>query len=226
MTRLVLLFLFTFCKFPEWPPDPTLQTTSRTSQTAIPIVQTNIFPNNIGDHWTYRFRGFSLKTGSTDSITVEIIGQIPLPDGTQANIWVYHYPDAVDTNYVVSGDKTIKIYNKYYNYCNPCNGIMPLEKFRYNIPLDTGRSWLTNGPYGDTIKVIAISSLTVSAAVFPNTFLIINQPGKSRFTGNFRRKDSIWFTPYIGVTKRKQQDYELKPAPGNGVWELSDYTLK
>ena len=93
-----------------------------------------IFPNEVGNHWAYRLKGYGSSADSIDSINVDIIGQILLPDGRYAKIWIYRYPNGVDTNYVVSDAETIKIYYEYYNYCNPCSGIMPREKFKYCLP--------------------------------------------------------------------------------------------
>ncbi|HWK04536.1 MAG TPA: hypothetical protein VNS58_12940 [Puia sp.] len=214
--KFISLLLFTFFFFP-YGKRPAISTLKR---------QAEVFPNEVGDHWTYQFRGYGSSADKIDSINVDIIGQILLPDGGHARIWLYRYPNGVDTNYVVSDEKMVKIYYGYYNYCNPCTGIMPREKFKYSFPLEMGKSWITGDQYGDTIKAISKSSVTVPAGTFLNTSLLINLPGKSKFIGNFHRKDSIWYTPYIGVIKRRQNEFDLRPMPGNGIWELSGYSLK
>jgi hypothetical protein len=186
-----------------------------------------VFPNKVGDHWAYKFNGYGTsENNSNDSISIDVIGQLFLPDGQKAGIWLFSFPNGTDTNYVESKKDTIIFFNKYSNYCDSCAGMMPVEKVRYVFPLHTNNAWVSNYDFADTIKVLSVSTLSVPYGDLPNTYQLTNMPNRSHFIGNFRRTDTIWITPHIGISKIVQREYQMAPVIGNGEWELLNCYLK
>jgi hypothetical protein len=91
---------------------------------------------------------------------------------------------------------------------------------QYRFPLTVGASWLGVYYFRDTTWVKSQTSITVPAGGFDNSFMLI----KRRTPGfNYYVYDSIWFTPAVGVIRRKNFEYSLGPLPFNGLWELTEY---
>jgi hypothetical protein len=177
------------------------------------------FPNRVGDHWRYK----RMEQGNKASyLDVDVIDSMELPNGEIAHIWVYHYPDGIDTNYVSSQKGEVKIYSSYFNYCNPCTGIMPLEKMKYVFPLSVGKTWTVDREYGDTIKVINQTELNINNISYPDTYILINNRNESVRIGNFLNRDTIFFTPYIGVVKFIKRDNYSGSLYQNGTWALEE----
>jgi hypothetical protein len=180
------------------------------------------FPNQVGDHWVYKYSPITKPETDTATINVDIIGQITLPDGESANIWTTKYSNGpyVDTSLVVSAASAVKIY--YNNICKICAVQMPDERRRYDLPLTVGNKWFTT-IWHDTTRVLAELNLQVPAGVFNNTFELSKTLGP---VTNAWDLDTIYLTPNIGMTRFIQQEFSLGPFPGNGIWELADYKLK
>lgn len=174
------------------------------------------FPNTVGNHWRYQY---TVSGQPSSYIDVNIIGQATLPDGQNAKIWVYKILSYTDTAYVVSNGQTITFYNKP---CLTCTVKMPFERMRYILPMQTGNIWFTNAPYGDTTKVLTLSTLTIPAGVFENTYELSKKRGN---VTNSWTSNQIWFTPNVGLTKLIQGEFNLGPTIGNGLWELISYSL-
>jgi hypothetical protein len=175
------------------------------------------FPNRIGDHWRYRRMEQSNKASYLD---VDVIDSMKLPNGEIAHIWVYHYPDGTDTNYVNSQNGEVKIYSSYFNYCNPCTGIMPLEKMEFSFPLSVGKTWFVDREFGDTIKVIGHIDLKLNNKSYSDTYILTSKRNKSVRIGNYLNRDTIFFTPYVGVTKYIKRDNRSGSLYQNGTWVL------
>gem|GEM_PF-2068111 len=182
------------------------------------------FPNQVGDHWVYKYSPSGSPAADTGTIQVDIVGQTLLPDGEPAKIWVTKYsnaPNYPDTTLVVDSASTVKIY--FNNICPNCTNKMPDEWKRYNFPLQVSDEWPYAGYYHDTTKVLAELNLQVPAGNFPNTFQLSRTVG---YATNSYIKDTIFITPAVGVTKCFQKEFNLGPVPGNGLWELASYQLK
>jgi hypothetical protein len=185
-------------------------------------VSSAAFPNQIGDHWVYKYSPSGNPAADTGTVQVDIVGQITLPDGEMAKIWVMNYsnfPDYSDTSLVVDSASTVKIY--FNNICPFCTNKMPAERRRYNFPLQVSDEWIYN--LNDTTRVLDELSLQVPAGNFPNTFQLSKTVGYA--TESFTR-DTIFITSAVGITKYFQDEFNQGPLPGNGFWELSSYQLK
>ncbi len=183
-----------------------------------------VFPNQIGDHWVYKYSPSGSPAADTGTIQVDIIGQTILPDGETAKIWVTKYsndPGYPDTSLVVDSASTVKIY--FNEICPNCTGQMP-ERARYNFPLQVSDEWIGQNYY-DTTKVLdeLNTSRYPPAGTFPNTFQLSRTAGPA--TNSYVR-DTIFITPAVGITKYIQKEFNLGPLPGNGLWELASYQLK
>lgn len=182
-----------------------------------------VFPNEVGDHWTYRFNGYG--SSGHDSIRVDIIGKLRLQNGENAKIWLYSFPNGTDTNYVATKKDTVIFFNKNAAGCDSCTTTLPTEKTRYIFPLRINKSWVAKIEYADTLKVISASTISVPCGNLPNTFMLVNMPNRSHFIGNFRKTDTTWITPHIGISKNFQREYQMGQALGNGTWELLSYNI-
>ena len=181
----------------------TLISTGLTAQ-----VQPKAFPNALNSHWRY------LKAGPKEQyLDVKIIGETRMENGQKAAVWVYNYPDETDTNYVIESDDNIKVIEA------PGNRL----KREINFPLYVGKSWASSSKYGDSTRVIGKTTLTTPAGNFPDTYILTNIPNTRYRVGNYRKIDTIWFTPDIGITKYSQNDFDGRPKLSNGIWLLSEY---
>ena len=182
------------------------------------------FPNQVGDHWVYKYSQSESPAAEIGTIQVDIVGQTILSDGEPAKIWVTKYsnvPNYPDTSLVVDSASTVKIY--FDNICPNCTNKMPSEWKRYNFPLQVSREWVYAAYYHDTTKVLDELSLQVPAGNFPNTFQLSRTVG---YVTNSYINDTIFITPAVGITKYFQNEFNQGPLPGNGLWELASYQLK
>jgi len=200
---IILLFLVSACKKKQEPASVMLPD----------------FPNEIGDHWRYRYQPFS---GPTYYLDVDIIGTRIMPDGQLAKIWLYNSTIyGSDTSFVVFDVQVAKFYGSIYSSIPPPY----YEIMHYSFPLQVGTFYAYPVPLylRDSSKVLGNSPLTVPAGTFNNTFKI----SKIRpYVVNTWTHDTIWFSPTVGMTKWVVAEYDLGPAGFNGIWELIEYSLK
>lgn len=71
--------------------------------------------------------------------------------------------------------------------------------------------------------VLTNSTITVPAGIFENTFELSKKRG---YVVNAWTNNQVWFTPYTGMTKLNQGEFNLGPVIGNGIWQLANYSLK
>ncbi len=181
-----------------------------------------IFPNQVGDHWTYIYRTSPAGT-DTSVVNVDIIGSTFLPDGELASIWVTRISNAPfyhDTSLVVANLFGVRIFNN--RICRTCLDKGPGELGRYALPLKVNNKWFTHFPSGDTTRVLSELSVQVPAGTFDHTFQVSRTIGYS--TNSFTN-DTMFITPHIGMTKFIKREFDLGTVPGDGIWELSDYHL-
>ncbi|HLX90034.1 MAG TPA: hypothetical protein VKR32_00035 [Puia sp.] len=186
----------------------------------------DIFPNHVGDRWTYANAGRKEFGDQVNWLIVEVIGSLRLPNGKIANIWLYKFPRGTDTTYVLSSGTKATVYfgNIATHPRDP--GEMPMEKWSYHFPLSASDFWVLDYPHGDTVKVQPRQEVLVPAGRFSNSYLLVNYTDQSVEIRNFRKVDSVWFTPGIGVTRFVQNEFNVRPALGNGNWELLNYQFK
>ena len=135
-------------------------------------------------------------------------------------IWVYKILSNTDTVIVTSNNDSVTVYE---NYCSTCPNSTLYTRMKYFLPLQTGIIWFSNFIWGDTTKVLNNNSLTVPAGTFTNTFELSKKIG---YVVNTKTNNEIWFTPNVGLTKLNQNEYNLGPVLGNGLWELDSYNVK
>jgi len=183
------------------------------------VTQKQYFPDQVGDNWTYRLSGMNDGT-----IEVIIVGGGKLPNGDSASLWqyTYHYTNqtSIDTVWVSITGNDVSIFDNP-RYTVP--GTMPFEKMHYNLPLIVGNSWHTNGMYGDTTKVLNKVNVNVPGGTFNDVFQLSKVRG---YIVNTWAKDTIYFKEQIGLVKFSQNEFDLGPVMGNGVWELESYHIQ
>lgn len=181
------------------------------------VFSSKTFPNDIGDHWRYKYT----YNGQNNSyIDVDIINQKTLPNGQSALVWVYKILSNTDTVLVTSNNDSTIIYE---NFCSTCPNPTLYVRMKYFFPLQTGNIWFGDFIWGDTTKVLNNNSLTVPAGTYTNTFELSKKIG---YVVNSVTKNEIWFTPNVGLTKLNQYELNLGPVLGNGLWELDNYLVK
>lgn len=191
--------------------------TSCNKSTSPNTPSSSIFPNNVGNHWHYKYTDNSQNISYID---VDIVGTRVLPNGQTAAVWVYKILSYTDTVIVTSNTDSTIIYE---NYCTTCPAQTLYAKMKYYFPMQTGNIWFSNVLWGDTTKIINNNSVTVPAGTFNNTFQISKKVG---YVVNTKTNNQIWFTQNVGITKLNQNEYNLGPVAGNGIWELESYTVK
>ncbi len=167
----------------------------------------SLFPNDVGDNWTYQ----SVSSPS-QTLMVQIVGNGTLPNGTGVKLWKYTYPAFIDSMWVAEVGDTVIFYTTSYT-----------EQRRLVFPLTVGKTWYTNAVYGDTTKVLAETTTTVPLGQYTDVFEVAQKVGP---VTNSSVNDTLWLEEHIGFVKLSQNEYNLGPEPGNGVWELTSYSLK
>lgn len=183
--------------------------------------QSQLFPNQIGDQWTYRLSDDIRQV--VDTVKVKIVGQGLLPNGDSAKIWTYSYQYGlktyVDTVWVSYIDSIARIYDRPSSYDVTR---MPYERLSYVFPLRVGNNWFTSVYYGDTTKILSEETVSVPTGIFTNVFQIAKVRG---YVTNSWTKDTIYYKEHVGLIKLKQNEYSLGPMLGNGLWELISYNV-
>lgn len=171
------------------------------------------FPNKIGDKWIYNvYDSVNIKM---DEVSVEITGTKTLPKGEVANIWIYKYPDKIDTNFVFQSGDTVRFVPALY--LNPNDYVV---KETYVIPLSVGNYW-TNLFLYDSIHVIKETQISVNNLQFDSTYFLIE---KGR-TFNYLIYAEEYFKPTIGMVQLSRYENNFF-IPENKVWYLKGYYLK
>lgn len=168
----------------------------------------NYFPNSIGNKFTYRV--VDSVSHKTYDVNVSVVGTTTLPNGKQATLWTYAYPNSMDTNYVFSNKDSAVFYDKSKT------AIVNL----YHFPLTIGAQWKYPyfGPY--VSSVISVSPLQTQSATFSSAYLIkeIDNSPNTYITKN------KWYVPMVGLVKMSIGGHD--PGSGfNQLWELRSYTL-
>jgi hypothetical protein len=147
-----------------------------------------------------------------------------MPDGQLAKVWVYNNTIyGSDTNFVVFDGQVAKFYGGIYPYPNPPSTYYEIMHFSFPLQVGTFYAYPVPGYYHDTSKVLNNSPLTVPAGTFNNTFKI----SKNRFgVPNTWTRDTIWFSPTVGITKWILNEWDSGPAALDGIWQLTEYSLK
>lgn len=177
-----------------------------------PIEFNKEFPNSIGTWWKYKV--YDSVTNTIDTITIKIVGNSRLNNGTNVKIWQINSLNSykpVDTNYVYSGSDGIKM---YYN--------KTLQSFykAYKFPLEVGNYWIGTQPK-DTSKVIGESNISVISGTFNDTYVIER---KIQYIPNGFLYEKEYFLPNVGVITRV---HELLSAEYySQYWELVAYSIK
>lgn len=171
------------------------------------------FPNKVGDKWIYNV--YDSVTAKMDEVSVEITGTTTLPKGEVANIWVYKYPDKIDTNFVFQSGDTVKFV--------PALNLNPNNYYvskKYIIPLTVGNFW-TNTFIYDTIHVIKQMKFTVNNLQFDSVYFMIEE-GQSV---NYYIYTEEYFKPLVGMIQLFKYEYDFF-IPEGKVWYLKQYYLK
>ncbi len=203
--NLIIAFtiLFASCHKTKMPPD-TLPPNVSASE---------YFPNKVGDKWIYNV--YDSVTAKMNEVFVEIIGTTTLPKGEVANIWIYKYPDKIDTNFVFQSGDTVRFV--------PALDLNPndyLVKETYVIPLLVGNYW-TNLFLYDSVHVTKETKISVNNLQFDSTYFLIE---KGR-TFNYLIYAEEYFKPTIGMVQLSRYENNFF-IPENKVWYLKQYHLK
>ncbi|MDE3184868.1 MAG: hypothetical protein KGM16_15765 [Bacteroidota bacterium] len=189
------------------------KTTTRPDTLPPNVSASEYFPNKRGDKWIYNV--YDSAISKMEEVSVEITGTATLPKGEIANIWVYKYPDKIDTNFVFQSGDTIRFV--------PASDLNPNDyvvKETYVIPLSVGNYW-TNLFLYDSVHVIKETQLSVNNLKFDNTYFLIE---KGR-TFNYLIYAEEYFKPTIGMVQLSKYENNFF-IPENKVWYLKGYYLK
>ncbi|HEX3384881.1 MAG TPA: hypothetical protein VHS53_06835 [Mucilaginibacter sp.] len=166
------------------------------------------FPNKAGNQYTYQVSDSIHNNIYT--VNVKIGAMSSLDNGTPATMWIYSYPDHIDTTYVTANQDSVVFYGNKQTSPVKIN-IINL----YHFPLTVGARWRTSFA-GDTSNVIGVSNVTIESKVYRNTYHISDY-GRSY---NYSISKGIWYTPDIGMVR---MDY--KTLGVNETWQLVNYVI-
>lgn len=183
------------------------------------INSTEIFPDKVGNSWTYNVHDTTIHFTSDSSfaeynLTVSIVDSIQLPGGINAHVWVYHYSGTTDTNYVIQKNDTIAFLNK---------GLGTIGQ--YIFPLVINNSWqYTPFPSStfDLATVVAQQDIVVNQQTFKNAFYVVAEGGYP--DAQYAVRD--WIVNNVGIVKRFYATDGLSGINHVEGWTLISYHLK
>jgi hypothetical protein len=187
--------------------------------------QPDIFPDKVGDTWTYlvndtTYTFSSSATISQYNLTISIVDSVLLPGALKANRWVYSYPGGTDTNYVYQHGDTIS----FAAYTSSSLLIVR----QYIIPLRLYSSWQYvesnfTGPL-HYVTVDSVSTIFIGGDRFENAYAIHGVPG---VPDNFFYVEE-WIADHVGVVKRyiNNRGYTIGPDQHKTSWSLVNYHLE
>lgn len=154
------------------------------------------FPNKIGTKWVYLENP---RLPSADSVTIEIIGQLVLPNKDTASVWRLtrrSNPDFDSLMYVTCIRDSVK----FYTDLNDINNTKKVF-IAYLLPFKIANHWDYRIPDKDSITDVAIvervEHIRVSGGIeYIGAFLIYRSiKSPKEYLGNV----NIYFVPYIGM---------------------------
>jgi hypothetical protein len=147
----------------------------------------DIFPNHVGDTWTYEIHDSTAAT--YDTVVVTIVGTDTIGTNLKVRIWQYQYLSRTDSMIVeISGD-TVNVYP-----ISPDIYQTPYE--RYIFPLHVG-DWWSSAILMDTTEVMGKGPVSTPAIDFDISYRIQR---RWFFMDNAGAVD-YWFAAYFGMVK-------------------------
>jgi hypothetical protein len=165
-----------------------------------------LFPNQVGNRWVYNVYDSGAVTSYDVTVTISSTTTIK---NKIVNIWIFKYPNKIDTNYVTVNSDTIIFFAR--------DKITVVDT--YVLPLAVGNKWVGEW-INDNYTVTQQSAVSVNGRSFQDSFNI----KENARSPNFIRIKDEWFTPFIGAVKRSRFEYDLAP-PTNRVWYLKSWNL-
>jgi len=173
-----------------------------------PPVNTNTFPNKVGDEWIYAIH--DSLTNNVDTMIVKIVGTT-VGNGKEFTIWARRSNMYNDTLYVIVDNNTV------YYYTDPYPNVVD---HKIEFPLEVGKYWINHDQISDSSVVKSLEPVTVPADNYPESYRIERNWGGFNVYGY----SITWFVDNVGIVKmnRRIQGFDrIKES-----WELLTYTLQ
>lgn len=181
----------------------------------------DIFPNKIGDTWTYHVVDTTYKSDNIDNVqeydmTVSVADSTVLPGGIKANIWIFESPSGRDTNYVFNSADTI-------NFA-VLRGTQVTFIRRYIVPLRLYDSWKYTSISLNEVAVDSVGDIVVNGNRFDNAFRISGSAGLPDAMFNIEE----WVVDNVGIVKRYYSNFHLSLIIYQHIitWTLLSYHLE
>lgn len=168
---------------------------------------TTLFPNMVGDKWTYTI--YDSLANSVDTLNMKIIGTTT-GGGKSLTIWVMESRVYNDTFYVHVDHDTVKYYD---------DPIPNAVEHKLVFPLQIGNFWKNQYQLSDSTVVKSIESVNVPANTYNDAYRI----ERNWTSFNIHGFSITWFVNNIGTVKmyRRIQGFDnIKET-----WELIRYTV-
>jgi hypothetical protein len=159
---------------------------SSTSNTNPKPADTDVFPNKVGDKWTYSV--YDSLSGTTDTLNVQIVGTTLNTNNKSLKIWIFNSRFFNDSLFVSVTDSAVIFYEDR-------NATLLNQVFEF--PLEINKYWMNPNLQFDSTMVTAKESVTVPSGTYPDayrlerTWLSLNVHGHSK----------TWFVNNIGIVK-------------------------
>jgi len=167
-----------------------------------------VFPNHVGDTWTYEIHDSTAAT--YDTVVVTIVGTYTMANGHRARVWEYQYLSRAESNYVDTYGNIVNIYSDKSTYA-------PIDK--YVFPLHVGDYWEVTGLEAP-IEVMERGPVSTKAGDFDTSYRIRKQWS---FIDDFGAIDS-WFVAYRGIVKIATHRSAIDGLHVQ-FWELLSYNV-
>lgn len=148
------------------------------------VEASELFPNSTGCVWKYA--AYDSISGSTDTVTVEIVGSIKLSNGEHAAVWKHQKSDTIWYRYIsLNGSRVVE-------YPEITGGSANLI---YRFPLTVGKKWISNHFWADTSRIVRCDSTGHPACTLGAAFLV----ERSWSAGASYGFANTWFVPGVGI---------------------------
>jgi len=151
---------------------------------------TDVFPNKVGDKWTYAV--FDSLTNTTDTLNVQIVGTTLSTNNKSLNIWVFNSRTFNDSMFVSVTDSVVYFYEDR-------NATLLNQEIEF--PLEINKYWVNPHLQFDSTKVTAKESVIVPADTYPDAYRL----ERTWLSLNVHGHSITWFVDNIGIVKFYQR---------------------
>ncbi len=171
-------------------------------------VNSDVFPNNVGDKWVYTV--YDSLSNSYDTLTVDIVGTTTGHNKT-LKIWLYRSHIYNDSMFVNVSNDTVYFYQD--SYAN-------LTDHEFVFPLSVNKYWYNTDLQSDSTIVKDKEAVTIPFGSYPDAYKLERRWGSFNVYGY----SETWFVNNVGIVKMYRRILGFDNI--KEIWELINFTTQ